>query len=53
MPIKGFSLFSSGSHFGSFKKHFYESILKLGHWTTSGCRQKVFLFLALVAILCS
>ena len=34
MPIKVFSCFSSGSKFGrgSFKEHFYEIILKLGHW---------------------
>ena len=65
MPIKGFSCFSSGSHFveqnhfsnfcrESFKEHFYEIVLKLGHWPTSRCRYKVFfLFLALVASLCS
>ena len=46
MLIKGFSCFSSGSHFvqwsnhfsnvgrESFKEHFYEIILKLGHWPT-------------------
>ena len=65
MPIKGVSCFSSGCHFvqeqnhfssfgrGSFKEHFYEIILKLDHWPTSRCRENVFLFLALVAILCS
>ena len=63
MPIKGFSCFSYSDHFvqwnktilatliaGSFKEHFDEIILKLGHWPTSRCRYKVFLFLTLVAI---
>ena len=49
MPIKGFSCFSSGHHFvkwsktisailvESFKEHFCEIILKLGHWPKSRC----------------
>ena len=54
MLIKGFSCFSSGSHFrGSSKEHFNETILKLGHWPTSKYHLKVFLSLALVANLCS
>ena len=31
---------------GSPKKHFYEIILKLGHWSRRRCHLKVFLFLA-------
>ena len=56
--FKGFVIFSSGNHFvqrsnfgrGSPKEHFCEIILKSGHWLRR-CRCKVFLFLALVAIL--
>ena len=66
MPIKGFSCFSYAGHFvqwsktifcnfgrGSFKDHFYEIILKLGTWSMSRYHLRVFLFLALVAILWS
>ena len=38
---------------GSPKEHFCEAILKSGHWPRTRCRLKVFLFLALVAILFS
>ena len=58
MPIKGILvlalvaiLFCSveQNHFsnfcrGSFKVHFYEIILKLGHWPTSRCRYQGFFF---------
>ena len=66
MLLKGFSIFSSGmpfcseeqNHFSNFgtwspKEHLCEIILKLGHWPRRRCRLKVFLFLALVAILFS
>ena len=60
MLFKGFSIFSSGgqqNHFSNFGKraleeHFCEIILKSGHWH-GRYRLKVFLFLALVAILFS
>ena len=35
------------------KKHFWEIILKLRHWSRRRCHLKVFLFLALAAILFS
>ena len=51
MPIEGFSCFSSGAsfysveqnHFSNFGReslndHYYEIILKVGHWPTSRCR---------------
>ena len=38
---------------GSFKEHFCEIILKSAHWPERRCRLKVFLFLALTAILFS
>ena len=46
------------NHLGNFGKgareeHFCEIILKSGHWPGRRCRLKVFLFLALVAILFS
>ena len=67
MLFKNFSIFSSGGHFDqsvernhfsnfgkwSPKEHFCEIILKLGHWPWRRCHLKVFLFLALVAILFS
>ena len=66
MSFKGFSIFSSGSHFlrrernnfsnfgsGSPKEHFYEIILKSVNWSRRRCHLKVFLFIALVAILFS
>ena len=65
MSFKGFSIFGSGGHFvqwsrtilailveGHPKKH-CEIILKLGHWPRRSCDLKVFLFLALAAILFS
>ena len=38
---------------GSPKEHFCEIVLKLDHWPRRCCCLKVFLFLALMAILCS
>ena len=38
---------------GSPKKHFCEIILKSGHWPMRRCHLKVFLYLALAAILFS
>ena len=66
MSFKGFSLFYLWQPFCSVerndfsnigrglpKKYFYEIILKLGLWSRRRCHLKVFLFLALVAILFS
>ena len=39
------------NHFSNFDKGACEMILKLGHWPGRRCCLKVFLFLALVAIL--
>ena len=49
MEQNDFSNFGKGSH----KEHFFEIILKSGHWSRRRCHLKVFLFLALVAILFS
>ena len=38
---------------GSLEEHFYEIILKLGHLPRRSCCFKVFIFLALAAILFS
>ena len=55
MLIKSYSYFSSGGHFVQRSKtilavlveghsiHFYEMILKMGHWPMSRCSLKVFL----------
>ena len=51
MPIKWRPFCSAEqNHFGrgSFKEHFYESVLKSGHWPRKSCRLKVGLFLALM-----
>ena len=64
MSFKGFSISSFGGHFvqqnhlsndgrWSPKEHFCEIIMISGHWPTRRCCLKVFLFLALVAILFS
>ena len=64
MSFKGFSISSFGSHFvqhnylsndgrWSPKEHFCEINMISGHWPTRRCCLKVFLFLALVAILFS
>ena len=50
MEWSDFSNFGKGS---SSKDHFCEIILKSGHWSTMRCHLKVFLCLALVAILFS
>ena len=63
MPFKGFSISSFGGHFvqqnhlsndgrWSTKEHFCKIIMISGHWPTRCCL-KVFLYLALVAILFS
>ena len=49
MEPNNFSNFGRGSP----KEHFCEIILKSGHWSRRRCHLKVFLFLALVAILFS
>ena len=49
MEHNDFSKFGRGSP----KKHFCEIILKLVHWSKRRCHLKVFLFLALAAILFS
>ena len=64
MSFKGFSISSFGGHLvqqnhlnnngrWSPKEHFCEIIMISGHWPTRRCCLKVFLFLALVAILFS
>ena len=64
MSFKGFSISSFGGHFvqqnylsndgrWSPKEQFCEIIMISGHWPTRRCCLKVFLFLALVAILFS
>ena len=64
MSFKGFSVLSSGGHFvqrsetilailveGSPKEHFCGIFWKSGHWSRRRCHLKVFIFLALAAIL--
>ena len=63
MSFKGFSIFSSGGHFvqwsfsnfgrETLNEYFCEIILKSVHWSWRRCHLKMFLFLALVAILFS
>ena len=66
MSFKGVSIFSPGAHFAQQsrtilaflvedhpKEHFREIILKSVHWSSRRSHFKVFLFLALAAILFS
>ena len=66
MSLKGFSTICSCDQFvqpswnnfsnfgqGEYEEHICEIVLKSSHWPRRRCRLKVFLFLALVAILFS
>ena len=63
MPFTDISFFSSGGRFcqmfyailmdGNIRNFFVKLFLKLGHWFRRRCSLRVFLFLALVAILFS